>query len=274
MADELKQVLDDDFKALKELATENIPQPSSSQKVNLPSTSKRQNIRNRGRHPSEIIQNANSEDTLESDDSFEYTYTTKHRSRSQSAPVKPHNAVLDNLTADELKIKLNEFNLRDISNPLCDIVQKAVSLYRGDCSKRPSYNRQKLGYIETVEIVVNPEVSRIYELKKIEYQNSGVKFEEVFAYHGTQLKNVESIKETNLDPERTGAAHGAAHGRGCYFSEYPEFSHLYAQKCMFIFKLLLVEGKYKKVAPGTGGYCQMLVLTDKSHFKPEYVLYF
>ena len=256
MADELKKELDENVEVLNEHATEDTQQPSSSQEE-IPSTSKVQDLTSRGRHSSEMIQKN----------------TTKHRSRSQSAPNSPRNAILDSLTADQLKIELKEFNLRDISNPLCDIVQKAVSLYRGDCSRRPSSSvfLMKLVEIKTVEIVVNSEVSRIYELKKMEYQNSGAKFEEVFAYHGTQPQNVESIKKTNLDPALTVRA---AYGHGCYFSEHPEISHGYTQNCMFIFKLILVEGKYKKVVAGSDDYCNMLILTDKSHFKPEYVLYF
>ena len=183
--------------------------------------------------------------------------------------------MLDGLTEGEHKVDLKTFNLRDISDPLWEAVHKAVSLYRGDRVQGTTGNAMTNGYnlkpIKTVGIIVNREINRIYEKKRTEYRNRGVKVQEVFAYHGTPLVNKDSIIQTNLDPGRTVRQQ---HGPGCYFSEFPEVSHSYTQDCMFIFKVLLVEGKYNKVRPGGGGYCQMLVLTDNSHFKPEYVLYF
>ena len=184
-------------------------------------------------------------------------------------------AVLDTLAEGEHKIELKNYNLRDISDPLCDLVQKALSLYKGDYSKRncSSFGSRVLREIKTVRIVVNREANRTYEDRKLACKNEGVKFEEVYAYHGTPAANVDSIVKTNLDPKK---ARRQAYGKGCYFSEYPEVSHRYSTTCMFIFRLILVKGKYTKVHPDkhNGGYCEMLVIDDNSYFKPEFVLYF
>ena len=198
------------------------------------------------------------------------------RVRSQSAPQASYSqGLLDTLAEGEHKIELKSYNLRDISDPLCDLVQKALSLYKGDYSKRKcsSFGSRVLRDIKTVGIVVNREANRTYEDRKLACKNGGVKFEEVYAYHGTPASNVDSIVKTNLDPKRS---RFGAHGKGCYFSEYPEVSHGYTQSCMFIFRVILVKGKYKEVSPDqhNGGYCQMLVIDDNSYFKPEFVLHF
>lgn len=183
--------------------------------------------------------------------------------------------MLDTLADGQHKIELKDFDLRDISDPLCDLVQKALSLYKGDC-KHPSYAPSytpKLKEVRTVGIVVNREASRKYMDRKLDCERNGTTFKEVYAYHGTPATNVDSIVKSNLDPNKTKRQ---TYGWGCYFSEYPEVSHGYTQSSMFIFRVLLVDGKYTKVSPDEkrGGYCQMLVVDDNSYFKPEFVLHF
>ena len=176
-------------------------------------------------------------------------------------------------------VDLSTFNLRDVSNRLCHLVQRAVSLYKGDCCKRDElkfsygHSTYHLKKIKRVGIAVNQRRSQEYEDAKREYRSNGHVMEEVYAYHATHMKNVQSIIKTNLDPNRT-PIHGRAYGFGCYFSEHPTFSMKYGQDCMFIFKLLLVQGKYKKVQPDEAGFCLQLVIEDVSLFKPEFVLYF
>ena len=283
----LREEIDNDLKAWDDLTRakqhqppllhEDIPGPSNdyqnrNQFSSTSSFSSRANPRNRGRTTS-LPETPGKRRSAQI--AGNYTQNNE-RVRSQSEPkASSSHGVLDTLADGEHKIDLKNYNLRDISDPLCDLVQKALSLYKGDCSKRKclSYGSRVLRDIKTVGIVVNREASKRYEGRKLACKNEGVKFEEVYAYHGTPASNVDSIVKTNLDPKK---ARRQAYGKGCYFSEYPEVSHGYTQNCMFIFRVLLVKGKYKEVSPdqNNGGYCQMLVIDDNSYFKPEFVLYF
>ena len=183
---------------------------------------------------------------------------------------------LKNLPEGETVMELSKINLRDVSDPLIEVVQKAISLYKGDCSQRDSYTQSKypLKEIVSVGIIVNLNANRMYEEKASECKANGWKFTEVYAYHATKPENVDSIIKNNLDPHRVGAAHGAYFGNGCYFSEHPSFSFVFSQETMFIFKLLLIEKQYTKVEPDKKGFCRELVLNDASLFKPQFVLHF
>ena len=184
------------------------------------------------------------------------------------------NGLEDGLT----KRDLASFDLRDVSKPLCVLIQRAISLYNADCYKRTrdhlySHCVNSQPKIKTVRIAVNHRLSRDYEDARKAFVKEGKDMEEVYAYHATKRKKVESIIETNLDPNRT-PVHGRAYGNGCYFSEQPDFTQKYDQHCMFIFKLILVKDMHLKIKPNKAGYCQQLKLTDVNLFKPVFVLYF
>ena len=183
--------------------------------------------------------------------------------------------VLKNLPEGETLMTLSGINLRDVSDPMIEMVQKAIALYKGDCSQRDSYaqSRQPLKEIKAVGIVKNHKANQEYEIKVQECKSKGEKFTEIFAYHATKPENVASIIKNNLDPGRK-PVNGAAYGQGSYFSEHPEYSFRYGQETMFIFKLLLVENQYTKVQQSRKGFCREIVLKDASLFKPQFVLRF
>ena len=195
-------------------------------------------------------------------------FTTEEKSNTN----KEVQGILDTLPNGETIFNLAEINLRDVSDPLVELVQKAISLYNGHCSQRDSYtqSRYPLKEIKSVGIAVNHKVDLAYQQKVRKHKGKST---EVYAYHATSPQNISSIIKTNLDPGRK-PVHGNAYGPGCYFSEHPEFSMKYGQETMFIFKLLLVKGKYTKVQPDKKGFCQQLVLQDASMFKPQFVLRF
>ena len=180
---------------------------------------------------------------------------------------------LKNLPEGETVVTLAEKDLRDVSDPLTEMVQKAMSLYEGQCSLRDSYTQsiQPLKKIKDVGIVVNVKVKQKYDEKAKEMKDKSQKFTEIYAFHATSPENVASIIKNNLDPSMTKRMR---YGYGCYFSEHPSFSFGYGQETMFIFKLLLIENKYTKVEPNNKGFCRELVLDDASMFKPEFVLRF
>ena len=189
-------------------------------------------------------------------------------------PSKSIEKLLKGYEDGEHKCDLDSFDLRDISNPLCEVVQKAISHYKGDCSKRSPYHQQELPKdVKSVGVIVNRECEEKYQANKSEMLQLKSKFQEIYAYHATKPENIASIIKTNLDPNRA-PVHGNMYGKGCYFSEHPQFSFKYGKETMLIFKLLLVEGKYTKVEPDEKGFCQQLVIQDSSFFKPQFVLYF
>ncbi|KAL5248774.1 hypothetical protein ACHWQZ_G017831 [Mnemiopsis leidyi] len=200
------------------------------------------------------------------------TYIVHLKCKTNSS--KSAEKLLEGFEDGEQKCNLASFNFRDHSNPLCEVVQKAISLYQGDCSKRPPYKQRQLPQnIKSVGVVVNRECEQKYQAKKTDLLRSKEKFEEIYAYHATKPENIASIIKTNLDPDRA-PVHGNVYGKGCYFSEHPQFSFNYGKETMLIFKLLLVKDRYTKVEPNEKGFCQQLVLQESSLFKPQFVLYF
>ena len=111
--------------------------------------------------------------------------------------------------------------------------------------------------------------------------------EEIYAFHGTSSQNVDSILKTNLDPRRA-PAHGLAYGRGCYFSEFPDFSLNYGDG-LILFRLL--PGKEylnetndsdwtakgynsKKVRATADRYAEQIIIQDPGQFLPFCIYHF
>ena len=138
--------------------------------------------------------------------------------------------------------------------------------YQGQ--RHVKHSKKPISYIG---IVANHGIWKRYEDRRKEFVEKGG--EEVRGYHATKRDNIRGIVHENLDPNRT-PAHGRAHGHGCYFSEFPEFSAKYNQQCMFIFKLLLLKDQHWKVNRSSQGYCEQIIIQDNSLFKPVYCLLF
>ena len=74
-----------------------------------------------------------------------------------------------------------------------------------------------------------------FEEKKRELEKVNLT-EEILAFHGTDTSNVENILNVSLNPKRS-PKHGLRYGRGCYFSEFPDFSRKYGEG-LILFKVL------------------------------------
>ena len=198
---------------------------------------------------------------------------TKIAAVRKSNPYSDVPDVLAQLNDGVWQINVKTFDFRNASDPWCDVVMKATSLYNGDCVKRQTLrcNKSHKKEISHLEIVVSHGIWKKYEAQKHKMASSGGK--EIYAYHATSPQNVQSIAQDNLDWQRA-AVHGRAHGNGCYFSEYPEFSLKYNRQCMLIFKLILLPNQYNRVKPDKQGYCEQIIMWDNTLFKPVYVLYF
>ena len=77
--------------------------------------------------------------------------------------------------------------------------------------------------VDHVEYIVNKKLEEKFISKKNDFKGKKIPHEEVRAFHGTNPSNIDSILKNNLDPHRP-AKNGRAHGDGCYFSEFPDFS--------------------------------------------------
>ncbi|KAL5265757.1 hypothetical protein ACHWQZ_G006462 [Mnemiopsis leidyi] len=198
---------------------------------------------------------------------------TKIAAARRTNPYSDVPDLLAHMQNGHYQIDVRTFDFRNASDPWLDVVLKATSLYNGDCLKRQTYSSRNWMKkdIACLDIVVAHEIWKKYEAQRQKLHENGGK--EVYAYHATSPHNVPSIVENNLDWQRA-AVHGRAHGNGCYFSEYPEYTLKYNNHCMFIFKLILLPNKYRRIHPDKQGYCEQIIMWDNSLFKPVYVLYF
>ena len=137
--------------------------------------------------------------------------------------------------------------------------------------------------IRMVEYIVNKELDKKFNAKKKEFEQLGLPHEEVYAFHGTDSRNIDSILRNNLDPNRV-ATNGRAHGHGCYFSEFPDVSFRYGNGLIlfrtlpgheYVGKLLQIPKEYqsKKVICGFGdtNYGDMLIIQNPDQFMPYFV---
>eukprot|EP00116_Pleurobrachia_bachei_P001555 sb/3461817/ len=175
-----------------------------------------------------------------------------------------------------IPIHMANRNLRNVGDPFNEILMHAQSIFDGACLKRTMSkhhpHQQQKPKPKTIEIVICPKIWAVYERTRAQMGTTGA-VEEIFAFHATDNRNVPSIIQNNLDWTRA-ASHGRAYGDGCYFSEFPEFSAKYNHHCIMIFKLILVHGAYTKVKQTHGGFCEQIVISDTTLFKPVYVLHF
>ena len=146
------------------------------------------------------------------------------------------------------------------------------------------YNSGLRKEIRYVEVVVNDHLERKFEVKKAEFTRRGIRDHEVYAFHATDVGNVDSILRKNLDPNRR-VAHGRVHGDGCYFSEFPNFSLKYGNG-LILFRILTgkeyngpamqIPSGYqsKKVKANLAGHAQQIIITDSDQFVPRFVYHF
>ena len=125
-----------------------------------------------------------------------------------------------------------------------------------------------------------------FEKKKMELEKVNLT-EEILAFHGTDISNVDSILNLNLDPHRS-PKHGLLYGKGCYFSEFPDFSQKYG-KGLILFRVLpgkefedetdddtwMQKGYHsKKVRANTDRYAEQIIIQDPSQFLPYCIYHF
>ena len=134
--------------------------------------------------------------------------------------------------------------------------------------------------ISSIDFVYNDKLQKKFDGKQTEFKRKKIPDDTIFAYHGTNPQNIDSILKTNLNRKV-----GQAYGPGYYFSEFPDFSLGYGQ--LIVFKVL--PGKehtgsdnahtgpnarfQSKKVQATGEYGQILVIDNTEQFVPYCVLH-
>ena len=148
------------------------------------------------------------------------------------------------------------------------------------------YNRKNRGQdifnTDEIDIVQNNVLEARFNAMKAKLLATG-RGNEILAFHATDPQNIDSILRNNLDPNR-GPRHGRAHGNGCYFSEFPDFSGRYGNS-MILFRVLpgkeytgpgtLPQSGFdsKKVSGDRDGYGEQLIIQNADQFLPAYIFY-
>ena len=84
--------------------------------------------------------------------------------------------------------------------------------------------------VKSVDVILNPTSGAAFEKKKTEFKKKGTKCDPIYAYHGTNDNVIDDILKKNFDIK---FAKRQVHGKGHYFSEYPEVSLGYGPGLIF-----------------------------------------
>ena len=130
--------------------------------------------------------------------------------------------------------------------------------------------------IKSIRVVYNRVLEDAFLAKKQSFQRCGIKENEIFAFHGTAIENVDNILKENLQLKY---ARRQAYGPGNYFSEFPDISLGYGQGLILFRVLPGVEysgsildipsgSNSKKVNGDAEGFGDMLIIKDSAQFLP------
>ena len=206
-----------------------------------------------------------------------------------SVPVPALAAIPDLKTAEGpiTKISVEPSRNQNVSDPRQAHFMKVEAMFYR-LQKMYGQNSSTL-QIKSVDLVVysNDFPLKVrFEEKKKELEEVNLT-EEILACHGTDISNVESILNLNLDPHRS-PKNGLRYGKGCYFSEFPDFSRNYGNG-LILFRVLpgkefedetndgtwVQKGFHsKKVRANTDRYAEQIIIQDPSQFMPYCVYHF
>ena len=172
--------------------------------------------------------------------------------------VKPSKTISD----DPLQVKFRQFE----------------SHYLRQLSGHGSYR------IQSMDIVVNSRMKEDFDRKKAAFRERGIPAKPIYAYHGTKKTVISTILQENFDVSK---AVRQAHGRGNYFSEFPETALGYSddKKQLIMCEILpglsysgpglTWPGYNSKLVQPTGpeGYRQMVIIEDHTQILPVAVIH-
>ncbi|XP_059485873.1 uncharacterized protein LOC132202743 [Neocloeon triangulifer] len=194
----------------------------------------------------------------------------------QAFPTKYFSdAVLQSLLpSDWWSSSVSQFNSRDAA-PL----RRPVNIFHPFFL---SLNQALQGQIFCIEMVENPYLWLMYQLKAVEtvpFFNST----EVLLFHGTKTSNLHNIFNDNFNYRLAGTSVGHRHGRGVNFSSNPQFCVRFAQRgCIVVARVLrgvTSPGSADTLLPApfcdsTGNFAGDIIVKYHDHeFYPEFLVH-
>ena len=138
--------------------------------------------------------------------------------------------------------------------------------------------------IQSMDIVENSRMREEFERKRRAFREKGIPADPIYAYHGTKKDVIGTILQENFDVSK---AVRQAHGRGNYFSEFPEKALGYSDDRKQLILCEILPGlsydgpdytwpnhNSKLVQPtGPEGYSQMVIIEDHNQILPVAVIH-
>ena len=136
--------------------------------------------------------------------------------------------------------------------------------------------------IDSIDIVKNEELETKFKEFKLHLQADNSPIDEILAYHGTAVENIDNILNCNL---QISYSVRRAHGKGMYFSEFPNVSLRYGQGLVLC---RILPGKEfvgacssdiplgfhsKKIRPNADQSGSMIIVTNSDQILPAYVIH-
>ena len=104
--------------------------------------------------------------------------------------------------------------------------------------------------VSQVDYYVNAHLVKIFQQKMDDFKSRGVDSRFILGFHGTSSNNIDAIVKKNFDMSQIIRA---AHGRGIYFSEFPDVSIGYAQGSNQLLLCRVLPGKSYDGSAGVMG---------------------
>ena len=116
-------------------------------------------------------------------------------------------------------------------------------------ASKPPLSHQE-ATISSIDIVINKDLERKFEARKLLFKFLSIPDKEILAYHGTDKNNIDSILKNNL---QLSYAKRQRYGRGNYFSEFPSISLGYGDGlllCRILPGKEFVDSSSSNILPG------------------------
>ena len=130
------------------------------------------------------------------------------------------------------KFKKVTFRAADLrafkSDPVFIKAWQADSHFYKMQAQQPGFSRSRK--VKSVDVILNPTSGAAFEKKKTDFKRKGINCNPIYGYHGTNYNVIDDILKKNFDIK---FAKRQLHGKGHYFSEYPEVSLGYGPGLIF-----------------------------------------
>jgi len=176
------------------------------------------------------------------------------------------------------KFKMFPRNDLDFTDPLQILYLAAEATFLRMVDKSGQGRTIGRKTIKSIEYVENESIRASFMEKKSKFLADKISHNERLVFHGTAEANIESILKENF---RLDKCHRFAHGKGVYFSEFPDISLGYGAGLLLCRVMLgrtytghgLPPGwDSKLVSPDTEGKGQMVVIPNTKQILPAFII--